>query len=169
MLKVRYRHDQEKARKIKRLKGYARANKRKRNKGEDAFRSLLMKYRIHYQRQKVIGKFIVDFYLPKRKLIVEIDGDYHRHNQEYDEYRQKWLQKQGFFLLRFTDLQVETQPEFCIEQILHEAETKAKYRWCKQKLASINASKKYKSEDDRLKAQMNKRIRRIKDKGWVVY
>ena len=67
---------------IKELKKFARQNKRKYIHGEEYLRKLLFEYRLHYQRQKVIGRFIVDFYFPKRRLIVEVDGLYHSHNKE---------------------------------------------------------------------------------------
>lgn len=37
-----------------------------------------------FRRQKVIGKYIVDFYCPKLKLVIEIDGSSHDYKYEYD-------------------------------------------------------------------------------------
>ena len=125
-------------RKISELKKFAKINKNKDVVGEYIFRQALLKFGIHYQRQKVIVKYIVDFYLPWRNLIIEIDGNYHAGCKEYDEMRQKDLERYGFLVLRFTDHQVENDINFCIEQVLFEIETNKKYRACKVRLKELN-------------------------------
>ena len=59
-------------------------------------------------RQKPIDNFIVDFYCPKLKLVIEIDGDSHyRENaQEYDSQRTEILQGYGLKVIRFTNEEV---------------------------------------------------------------
>ena len=54
-------------------------------------------------RQKIIGYYIVDFYCPKLKLIIEIDGEQHYidENKDYEERRTGFLEKSGYKLLRF--------------------------------------------------------------------
>lgn len=46
----------------------------------------LKAYPIRFQRQKIIGKYIVDFYSAKMKLVIELDGSQHFENQgiKYD-------------------------------------------------------------------------------------
>jgi very-short-patch-repair endonuclease len=122
----------------KELKIFAQRNKNRDVFGESIFRKALLSHNIHYQRQKVVGQFIVDFYLPKRNLIVEIDGKYHADRKEYDEMRENWLKTQGYIILRFTDNQVIDDVNFCVEQILCEQESSKKYRACKERLAKIN-------------------------------
>ena len=123
---------------IKRLKVYSRQNKRRKIVGEEIFRHKLLELKIHYQRQKVIKYYIVDFFLPKRNLIVEIDGLYHSQTREYDEDRQKFLTNQGYVVLRFTDEQVRNDVKSCIEQILREEETEEKYKDCKTRLKNLH-------------------------------
>ena len=63
--------------------------------------------RIFY-RQKNIGSYIVDFYCPSAKLIIELDGGQHysAKGREKDEARDKFLVNLGFKVLRFSDLDV---------------------------------------------------------------
>lgn len=44
---------------------------------------------------------IVDFYLPKKKTIVEVDGGYHKHTRERDALKDKlWLEQRGMKTIR---------------------------------------------------------------------
>ena len=63
---------------------------------------------VQFYRQKPIGNHIVDFYSPKVKLVIEVDGSQHfepNHAQK-DLARKKYLQTQGLLVLRFDNLQV---------------------------------------------------------------
>ncbi len=120
------------------LKKYSRKNKNNLTRAEETFRKYLLSLNIHYKKQQVIRKFIIDFYLPKRNLIVEIDGGYHQYQKEYDEYREFCLKQWGWIILRFTNEQVIMDIKKCAEQILHEPETKYKYRLSKHRLAILN-------------------------------
>lgn len=53
-------------------------------------------------RQKMIGNFIVDFYIPSCKLVIELDGAQHTEPQaaEYDAHRTVYLQSIGCRVLR---------------------------------------------------------------------
>ena len=61
------------------------------------------KYRVH--RQRPIDNFIVDFYCPQLKLVIEIDGDSHytENAQEYDRQRTEILQGYGLKVIRFNN------------------------------------------------------------------
>ena len=77
-----------------------------------AEKKIWYKYLINYQyrvyRQRPIDNFVVDFYCPKLKLVIEIDGDSHyRENaQEYDSQRTEILQGYGLKVIRFTNEEV---------------------------------------------------------------
>lgn len=60
-----------------------------------------------FHRQKPIDNYIVDFFCPKLKLIIEIDGEVHKYQGENDEKRQNRLETLGFHFLRFTDIDVK--------------------------------------------------------------
>ena len=55
------------------------------------------------RRQHAIGIFIADFVCLDRRLVIEVDGDYHLNNQEYDAARTAFLKDEGFELIRFTN------------------------------------------------------------------
>lgn len=62
-----------------------------------------------FLRQFGIGKFVVDFYCPHLKLVIEIDGDSHFENRdavEYDKWRQKLIESLGIKIIRFTNREV---------------------------------------------------------------
>jgi len=54
-------------------------------------------------RQKPIGRFIVDFYCAELMLAVEIDGESHALNQEYDQERTKRLKTLGITVVRYSN------------------------------------------------------------------
>ncbi|CAN7411546.1 endonuclease domain-containing protein [Bosea sp. LjRoot237] len=73
----------------------------------------------HFRRQMAIGSYIVDFACLGARLIVEVDGDQHgqRAAVVYDAERTRWLEAQGFRVLRFTNRQVMTESEMVIDTI----------------------------------------------------
>lgn len=48
----------------------------------------------HFRKQHAVGRFIVDFFCAVSKLVVEVDGDSHAVQTEYDEARSQWLREQ---------------------------------------------------------------------------
>jgi very-short-patch-repair endonuclease len=61
-----------------------------------------------FYRQKNIGNYIVDFYCPAVRLIIELDGGQHysAEGKVKDETRDQYLAKQGLKVMRFSDLDV---------------------------------------------------------------
>jgi very-short-patch-repair endonuclease len=72
-----------------------------------------------FYRQKNIGNYIVDFYCPKAKLIVEIDGGQHYENDgiKKDLERDQYFQTLGFTVLRFSDIDVLKNVNGVVERI----------------------------------------------------
>ncbi len=64
-------------------------------------------HHIDFDRQRIIGNYIVDFYVKKLGLIVEIDGWSHDVKKDYDEIRQKYLESLGLKIFRVTDFDVK--------------------------------------------------------------
>lgn len=56
---------------------------------------------VKFRRQHILNGYIVDFYAPVVKLVVELDGGNHRKNKEYDKLRDKALRADGCSVLRF--------------------------------------------------------------------
>ena len=69
----------------------------------------LKDYDIRFQRQKVIGNFIVDFYCHKAKLVIELDGGGHFfvNQMDYDEKRNEILEKKSLKVLRFSNVEID--------------------------------------------------------------
>jgi very-short-patch-repair endonuclease len=61
---------------------------------------------VKFRRQKVIGFYIADFAANEPKLVIELDGDTHAGQQEYDEARTRFLRREGYRVLRFTNSDV---------------------------------------------------------------
>ncbi|KKS65204.1 MAG: hypothetical protein UV34_C0023G0005 [Parcubacteria group bacterium GW2011_GWB1_42_6] len=70
-------------------------------------------------RQKPIGNHIVDFYCPKARLIIEIDGGQHYEadNEIADKKRDLELKGLGFQVIRFTNLEISNNIENVLENI----------------------------------------------------
>jgi len=77
----------------------------------------LKKYQFY--RQKTIGDFIVDFYCPKAKLIIELDGGQHYsvEGKQKDIQRDTYLASLGLKVLRFSDNEVFSNLEGVLERI----------------------------------------------------
>ena len=56
---------------------------------------------VKFRRQQPIGRFIVDFVCFERCVIVEVDGGQHAEQLHHDEQRTRWLEGQGYSVLRF--------------------------------------------------------------------
>ncbi len=66
----------------------------------------------HFRRQQVIDGFIVDFYCHAAGLVVEVDGEIHQKQAEYDKERDRILAARGLRVLRFQNREVlENLPE----------------------------------------------------------
>ena len=61
-----------------------------------------------FRRQSSIKSFIVDFYCPEEKLVIELDGDFHfdENAMKEDEKRSKILEKEGLKVIRFENQEV---------------------------------------------------------------
>ncbi len=78
-----------------------------------------------FRRQQPIGKYIVDFVCLERQLIIEVDGGHHSEQVSYDQERDAWLEKQGFFILRFWDNEVLKEIESVKEVIMKALEERS--------------------------------------------
>ena len=91
----------------------------------DAEKVLWMKLRrkqlkgYQFYRQKIIGDYIVDFYCPGARLVIEVDGGQHYGPEEMakDRVRDQYLREQGLNVLRFSDRDVLIERESVLEKI----------------------------------------------------
>ena len=54
-----------------------------------------------FRRQVVLGRYVADFCSAHPKLVVELDGIQHEDQRTYDEARTRYLEAQGYLVLRF--------------------------------------------------------------------
>jgi len=95
-----------------------------RRKTTDAERLLGSKIRgkqlngLQFYRQKIIGNSITDFYCPKTRWVIEIDGgqDYSAGGKEKDRLRDEYMAEAGITVLRVSDREVLENLESFLEK-----------------------------------------------------
>ena len=61
---------------------------------------------LKFTRQKPLDAYIVDFYSAELMLAIEIDGDTHANQEQYDKHRTENLNKYGIEVIRYTNAEV---------------------------------------------------------------
>ena len=88
----------------------------------------LRKYPLKIYKQRIIGRFIVDFYCASAGLVIELDGSQHYEPQglAYDTERSQFLMALGLEVLRFSNWDIDcdfrdvcTQIDLIIQKRLH--------------------------------------------------
>ncbi len=64
-------------------------------------------HQIDFDRQKIIGNYIVDFYIKSLGVVLEIDGSSHNDKEEYDEKRQLFLESLDLVVYRISDNRIK--------------------------------------------------------------
>jgi very-short-patch-repair endonuclease len=79
-----------------------------------------------FRRQTPIGPYIVDFFCPEQRLIIEVDGDQHGFDrvEARDQSRDAWLRERGYRVLRFSNRDVMTNLDGVCDTILAAAAVK---------------------------------------------
>ncbi len=72
-----------------------------------------------FYRQRTIGNYIVDFYCPKAKLVIKLDGGQHYSNKglEKDKISDDYIEEQKLKVLRFSDRDVFENLNGVVERI----------------------------------------------------
>jgi very-short-patch-repair endonuclease len=115
-------HQQQEMSKIRKSTSFSRNLRQKQTVAEsDLWKRLKSKQLegIKFRRQQPIGPYIVDFVSFERKIVVEVDGGQHndKERMEKDEKRTRWLEGEGFQVLRFWNNDVLTNIEGIIDGI----------------------------------------------------
>jgi very-short-patch-repair endonuclease len=71
---------------------------------------------LKFCRQHPVGNFILDFYYPAHKLVIEVDGEIHHNQTDYDADRTVQLESHGYTVLRFQNEEVMHQLETVLDQ-----------------------------------------------------
>lgn len=103
------------------LKERRRTLRKQLTAAETALWTLLRRQKLgrKFRRQHSIENYIVDFYCPSERLIIELDGEIHRNlgQSNADFLRDQRLSSLGFQILRFENKLVFEQPETVLEII----------------------------------------------------
>ena len=75
---------------------------------------------LHFRRQQVVHGYYPDFYCHQHELIVEVDGDIHDLQQEYDAEREEYLESLGFRIIRFTNEEITKKLKSVLQRIVDE-------------------------------------------------
>ena len=69
----------------------------------------LREHKVKWRRQHIIDNYIVDFYSPKAKLAIELDGSQHYDpkNMKYDEKRTQQIEEYSILVIRFSNLEID--------------------------------------------------------------
>jgi len=72
-----------------------------------------------FRRQYSVDHYVIDFYCPKLKLAVEIDGEYHEKPEQkiYDMERQSYLENFGITFVRIKNEELLGNPDLAFERI----------------------------------------------------
>ncbi len=79
----------------------------------------LRNYPVRFSRQKVLGKFIADFYCAQAKIVIELDGSQHftEENEQKDEERTKFLEHYDLMVLRIPNDEINRNFQGICEHI----------------------------------------------------
>lgn len=71
----------------------------------------LRTYPVKIYKQRIIGRFIVDFYCVSAQLVIEVDGSQHYESQglSYDSERSAFLEALGLKVLRFSNREIDRE------------------------------------------------------------
>ncbi len=78
---------------------------------------------VKFTHQVLAGPFILDFAARMLKLAIELDGESHGHQVEYDERRTAYLERMGWRVMRFSNYDVMTNIEGVLETIMQALST----------------------------------------------
>ena len=75
---------------------------------------------LRFRRQHPIDFFIVDFYCHEAKLVIELDGEIHNQQREYDDGRSAEMEKYSIKVIMFNNSEIENNIEEVIKKIENE-------------------------------------------------
>ena len=107
----------------KRLLGLSRSLRKNMTKEErHLWYDFLKELPLMVHRQKVIGSYIVDFYIAEKNIVIELDGSQHysEKGKAYDLERDVFLASKGITVLRYANSDVNERFESVCEDIYHQ-------------------------------------------------
>jgi very-short-patch-repair endonuclease len=74
-------------------------------------------WNIDFDRQRIIGNYIVDFYVKTLGLVIEIDGEIHNFQEDYDEKRELFLKNLGLKIFRISTTKMKYDTESVMKDL----------------------------------------------------
>ncbi|REC70097.1 endonuclease domain-containing protein [Chryseobacterium rhizosphaerae] len=74
-------------------------------------------HNIDFDRQRIIGNYIVDFYVKALGLVIEIDGSSHDEKEVYDGIRQEYLESLGLLVFRVDDFDIRNNLSIVMREL----------------------------------------------------
>ena len=74
---------------------------------------------LDFDRQKIIGNYIVDFYCAEKQVVIEIDGGSHDDKTDYDAWRDAFLNGLGLTVIHVTDADIRKRLPEVMEFLRH--------------------------------------------------
>jgi len=73
----------------------------------------------HFRRQAPIGPYVVDFFCPAKRLVIELDGGHHNEDEvaRRDRERQLWLEQEGYRVVRIWNSEINDDLTAVLERI----------------------------------------------------
>jgi leucyl-tRNA synthetase len=101
------------------LKDFAKENRQNQTEEEGILWQEVRNNKLGFKigRQHAIGVFIANFVCLDRRLVIEVDGEYHLSNKEFDEARTQFLNAEGFKVIRFSNKEVKSELPEVISKI----------------------------------------------------
>ena len=102
------------------LEDAARTMRREPARAEEVLWGALQKKQVaglRFRRQHPVGRFVLDFYCPSHRLVVEVDGEVHDSQLERDSERTKALEAYGYRVLRFRNDEVMNDLPAVVQRI----------------------------------------------------
>lgn len=87
---------------------------------EKAFWEILKEnnfFNLKITQQKPLLQFIADFYIASKKIVIEIDGEIHQQQKEYDIGRSEELEKYGIQVIRFSNQEIIKTPKEVVKKL----------------------------------------------------
>ena len=72
---------------------------------------------LRFRAQHPVGRFILDFYCPAQKLVIEVDGNIHDANRERDDERTAYFAAFGYQVIRVRNEEIEANMPEVLERI----------------------------------------------------
>lgn len=79
---------------------------------------------LHFRRQQIVHGYFADFYCHQHELIVELDGEIHAFQKEYDAERETYLIALGFRIIRFKNEEITKNLKGALQKIVEECKAK---------------------------------------------